>query len=222
MTIINESDVLEELTYFIRNADVLTISERSVATTTDEGTFASDSTHLIAVTNIKNIRSITVGGSPISFGTDYTYDINFDDSGTIKTKITFVAAQTGVFVITYDFGTDKIFPDYPKNSLSISSYPRIAVDIISDTSEALGFGNQQVATLTEYLLTTTTYATKTRKVRSVSDAIKTAMMTAQNSFFNFKITLPQAGSRIVLSDNTKGEIFQKTRDFISSTNVERI
>lgn len=383
MTIIESTNVITELVYFLRNSDILTITERGVATETDTGTFASDSTHLIDEPNIKNIRSITVGtlqeyhntgdnsftsiegnnwraqkftvgtvgtdqnftitslklkmfrtGSPgtmtfsikavdgsgiptgsdlsvgttdgdtltisstgefreitmssfelqastkyaivmrapdgngsdfvnmrlestgtysggnirisgnggltwpaqsnadhmfevwgyaseLSFGTDYTYDIQFDDSGTIKTKITFTSAQTGSFIITFDKGTDKIYPDYPRDSLNLSSYPRIAVDIISETSTPQGFGNQKIAVLTEFLITTSTYAATTNKVRSMSDSIKTAIMNNQNGFFFFKITLPQDASRIQIANTTKNEIFQQTRQFISITNLER-
>jgi len=221
MTIINSSDVLEEWTYFLRNSDILTITERNVTTDTDTGTFASDLTHTISVTNIKNIRSIVVASVTLTFGIDYTYDINNGLVGSKDTLITFTSAQTGAFTITYDFGSDKIFPDYPKNNLSIGSFPRIACDIVSETSEVQGFGNQRIAILTSFLLSSVCYADTTRKLRSMNDSIKTAIMNNQNGFFFFKITLPQDASRITVADNLKEEILQQTRQFISITNLER-
>ena len=222
MSIINQADVRDEIVYFLRNADILTTTERSVTTDTDTGTFASDSSHTIAVSNIKNIRSIVVGGSTLVYGQDYTYNVFAGTAGSRQTDITFTVAQTGAYTITYDFGTGAIFPDYPRNDLSISAYPRIAVDIVSETSEALGFGNQKIAVLTSFLLSTVSYSDKTFKVREMNDSIKTAMMNNQNGFFYFKITLPQDASRITVSDSLKDEIFQQTRQFISITNVERI
>ncbi len=219
--IIKQFNVLEEITYFFRNSDILTISERGVSTAEDTGTFASDSTHTISVTNIKNIRSIIVDAVTLSFGVDYTYDINNGAVGSKDTLITFTSSQTGDFTISYDFGSDHIFPDYPKNNLSISSYPRIAVDIASEVSTVQGFGNQKIAILTSFLLSTVAYADTTRKVRDITDKLKTAVMNNQNNFFYFKITLPQDASRITVSDNLKEEILQQTRQFISITNLER-
>lgn len=221
MTITKQFDVLTEITYFIRNSDILSITERGVATAEDTGTFASDSTHTISVTNIKNIRSIIVDAATLDFGVDYTYDTNNGAVGSKNTLITFTSSQTGDFTISYDFGSDHIFPDYPKNNLSISSYPRIAVDIISEVSEVQGFGNQKIAVLTSFLLSTVAYADNTRKVRDITDKVKVAMMNNQNNFFYFKITLPQDASRITIADTLKDEIFQQTRQFISITNLER-
>ena len=102
MTNISKFDVIEELAQFLRNQDVLTTTVRGVTTTTENGTFASDSTHLIADTQIKNIRSIT-RGTLLALGTDYTYDTDFDDSGTKKTKITFTSAQTGSYTATLGY-----------------------------------------------------------------------------------------------------------------------
>ena len=221
MTIVNQLDVEDELTDFLRNADILTLAERSVTTAEDTGTFASDSSHTISVSNIKNIRSIVVASITLVYGRDYTYNIFAGSAGSRQTDITFTSAQTGAFTITYDFGTDAIFPDYPRNDLSISAYPRIAIDISSETSTPIGFGNQQIAVLTSFLIGAVAYSDKTRKVREINDSIKTAMMNNQNGFFFFKITLPQDASRITVADTLKDEIFQQTRQFISSTNVER-
>ena len=220
MSTVSQWDSLEELIYCVRNSDILTTTERNVTTTTNTGTFTSASSHLISVVNIKNIRSIVVDGNTLAFGTDYTYDINFLDT-TIKTKITFTSAQTGPYTITYDYGTDKIFPDFPKNNLSISSYPRIAVDLISTSSTPLGFGNNKVAIITDMLFTIVCYANKTKKVRELVADTKNKLMNAQTDFFHFKISLPQGEGRIQVSDNIKQEIFQSNFDFISTTNVER-
>ena len=220
MSNISKFDVKEEIVQFLRNNDVLTIAERGVATATDTGTFASDSTHLIAVTQIKNIRSIVVASVTLALGTDYSYDTDFLDT-TIKTKITFVAAQTGAFTITYDTGSDKIYPDFPKDSLSISSYPRIAVEIISMPSDLLGFGNQQVASSTEILFTIVVYAKTTKKVDQTLDLIRTVMITNQNNFVNMKIVVPDAGGPMINDDQTKNEIVHSNQDFTSLLNIER-
>ena len=214
-------DVLEELVQFLRNQDVLTITVRGVTTTTENGTFASDSTHLIADSQIKNIRSIT-RGTLLVLGTDYTYDTDFDDSGTKKTKITFTSAQTGSYTIIYDTGPDKIFPDFPKDNLSISSYPRIAVDIINMGSEDLGFGNQKVASSTDIFFTVVVYANKTKIVNQTLDLIRDAFLTSQNGFVNLSIITPTDSGPMINDNSTKNEIVHANMDYVSSLNVEKI
>ena len=205
MTNISKFDVIEELAQFLRNQDVLTTTVRGVTTTTENGTFASDSTHLIADTQIKNIRSIT-RGTLLALGTDYTYDTDFDDSGTKKTKITFTSAQTGSYTIIYDTGTDKIHPDFPKDNLSISSYPRVAVDIISMPSEDLGFGNQKVASVTDILFTVVVYATKTKTVNQTLDLVRTAIINNQKNFVNLEIITPDSSGPMINDNPKKNEI----------------
>ena len=221
MSQISKFDVKEEIVQFIRNSDVLTITERGVTTSTDTGTFASDSTHLIADTQIKNIRSVVVASITLTLGTDYTYDTDFLDT-TIKTKITFTSPQTGAYTITYDTGTDKIFPDFPKDSLSVSIYPRIAVEIISMPSDLLGYGNQQVASSTEILFTIVVYATKTKKVDQTLDLIRTAIINNQNSFVNMRIVVPDAAGPMINDDTSKNEIVHSNQDYSSLLNVEKI
>lgn len=220
MTNISKFNVKEELVQFLRNQDVLTITERGVTTATDTGTFASDSTHVIAVTAIKNIRSIVVASVTLTLGTDYTYDTDFLDT-TIKTKITFTSPQTGAYTITYDTGSDKIFPDFPKDSLSVSSYPRIAVDIISMASGDLGFGNQQVASSTDIFFTVVVYATTTKKIDQTLDLCRTALVTAQNSFVNLSIITPTDSGPLINDNTTKNEIVHANMDFVSQLNIER-
>lgn len=221
MTVFDVDSAVEELAFFLRNQDIFTITERGVTTSTDVGTFSSDTTHLISDASIKNIRSIVVSSVTLAFGTDYTYDTNFDDSGTKKTKITFTSAQSGAFTITYDTGTDKIFTDWPKNSLSISQFPRVAVFEISDRSETLGFGNQKIASQTEFLFSIVVFDPKTRAVREKTRTIRNAIVENQSSFFYMKIITPSASGDVRVADNTKNEIFMKNQDFVSSNNIER-
>ena len=124
-----------QLVHWTRNSDIMTVSERGVTTIAATGTFAADSSFLIVRTNVKNVRSVVVGGDTLVLGTDYDYDTDFLDT-TIKTKITFTVAQTGAYTITYDYGTDKIHADYPRDDLKLTSYPRIAVILLADNSDA--------------------------------------------------------------------------------------
>ena len=54
--------IKKEQVDFLRNNDVFTITQRGVTTTTQEETLSAETTITIDKTNVKNIRSITVGG----------------------------------------------------------------------------------------------------------------------------------------------------------------
>jgi len=130
--LVDINEIEEEIAVYLRNSDILTTTIRGVTTTNDSGSWSGTTSHLINKPNIKNIRSITVDGNPLTFGDDYFVNYDYDDSGTIKCKITLNTSQTGDYVISYDYGSDKIFTDWPRNDITINSYPRIIIQILSN------------------------------------------------------------------------------------------
>ena len=209
-TTINPDDIKRELLYELRNADILTISERNVSTTTDSGTWTADTSHLINVQNGKNIRSITVGGSPLTYGDDYDYNIDFDDSGTIKIKVTLVSAQTGDYVITYDYGTDRIFPDFPKSTLDLSEFPRVSIDLIGGTTEIMNLTGEK--TKASYRATVVVYSSKQSKVESTIQNIRTFLLiNKRNLYFSYFISPTDYGP-IVKNPFGKNKILQRNQD----------
>ena len=180
MSVIDIKKVKQEWVYFLRNSDIFTTTQRGVTTATDTGTFASDSSHIISVTNGKNVRSITVAGSLLTYGTDYDVNIDYDNSGTIALRITFNSAQTGDYSIPYDYGTDKIFPDFPRGEISISSFPRIGVGIVNVPTDPAGFGGVNVSKIG---LTTVVYDKKVDDVNGYINDIRTAVFNAKSDFY---------------------------------------
>lgn len=200
-------DIKEELVVFLRNADIISISDRGVTTSQDTGTFSADSTHTL-VTNptlIKNIRNVEVASTDLVWGTDYT--VNYDTG-----VITFVSPQTGAYVIDYDQGSsDRIFPDFPQAHLTLSQFPRVAVDIISGlTSEyVLGAGSN----LTEYGLTIVAYDLDQSDVEEMVAAIRGAIQDNKKGFFNFPFITPTAMGPIMPTEFGEQKIFQRNQDF---------
>lgn len=218
MTDYDEQEIIFEQERFLRNSDIMTTTERGVTTDTDEGTFDADSTHLIAVTNIKNIRSIVVGVTTLTFGADYTYDMDFLDT-TIKTKITFTEAQTGDYVITYDYGTDKIFGEYPKTTLKISSFPRISVGMLDSPAEPGGYGN---VTLNEPNFTCIVYGDNKKEIRSYITAIRKAYKSAWTSFYyTAPVVRPVSNGPLIPSPEKRDKIWQQNADFRGYFNYEQ-
>ena len=213
--VIDPEEILKEVTIFIRNSDALSTTVRSVTTATATGTFSATSSLDISVSNVKNIRSITVDGVLKTRYTDYTVNYNYS---TTKTRITFIAAQTGAYSIPYDYGTDKIFPDYPKSEMRISNFPRVAVDILSISTDAGGLGN---ANLSEITFSVTVYATNKTNIMDYIRSIRTLFIESQLDFYYLgSYVRPIMIGPLIDSEDGRDKIFQQNIDFIAPVNYE--
>jgi len=213
--VIDPEEILKEVTVFIRNSDALSTTIRNVTTATATGTFAADTYLDISVSNVKNIRSITVGGVLKTRYTDYTVNYNYS---TTKTRITFIAAQTGVYSIPYDYGTDKIFPDYPKSELKISNFPRVAIDVLSIATDAGGLGNTNLSQIT---FSVTAYASKKNDIMDYIRNIRTAFIENQLNFYYLGSYIrPILTGPLIVTEDARDKIFQQNIDFVAPVNYE--
>ena len=201
--------IKQELTVLVRNGDIFTITQRGVTTQQDTGTFSTTSTHTLATTptTVKNVRNIEVGSADLTLWTDYS--VNYDTG-----VITFVAAQTGAYVIDYDTGsTDKIFPDFPKTELKISSFPRISLDILDVSTEIGGFGNVNKNNID---FTVIVYATSIEDINNYLTAIRSLFINNRADLRQqLGIIRPIRTGPILTSPNIhKGtKVFQQNIDF---------
>ncbi len=79
--VLNTYNVKEELLVFLRNQDIISTTNRGVTTVT--GTFSGDgSATVFTLLNhpVKNVRTVTVGGSSQSFGHDYSVSYGSESS----------------------------------------------------------------------------------------------------------------------------------------------
>lgn len=217
MAYINVTRIREELVVFLRNQNIFSISQRGVTTATE--TFDGDNSEVDFVvanaSNIKNVRSVEVGGTPLVFGTDYT--VNYT-TGTVTCSVA-PASGTDNVEIVYDYGTDKIYPDFPRNDLSISSFPRIGVDLIGVDSEPGGFGNVNVSNID---FTVVVYEPKTEQLTGYIDSIREAFISERDNFYYIRQPFPLRHGPIIKNptDKTKDKIFQQNIDFRSFHNYE--
>jgi len=218
-SVLDETTILDEIVVSLRNADIFTTTQRGVTTKTDTDTFVSPtSSLLINRTNIKNVRSVKIATVPLVFGKDYTVDYDYL-STTIQTKITFTTAQTGAWEVIYDYGTDKIFSGYPRNDLTISSFPRIAVEFVDINTEIGGFGN---VNQNRYDLTIMVYDIGKESTRAYSKVIRTWIINNQNSLYYAKVIKPTITGPLVPGpfELLKNQVFQRNIDFRSILNLE--
>ena len=207
MSYIGIYEIKKELIYFLRNADILSTSERGVTTSQDTGTFASDSTHTLSTnpTTLKNIRSVVIGGTTLKYGRDYTID---ESTGVV----TFTSPQTGAYTIDYDTGTrDRIFPDFPQDSLKSTDFPRIGCDIISGLSSEIELG--VASTFTDYVVSVNAYDKDQKDVEQMVASIRASLMANKKSFYYFPFIKPTGMSPLIQSPFGNTKIFQRGQDF---------
>lgn len=203
---LNITNIKKEIINFLRNQDILTITQRGVTTYSDTGTFSTASTHTVAnsPTLLKNVRSIIVG-STLDYGTDYTINLTTG-------VITFTTPQSGAYTISYDSGSgDKIYPDFPRDDLSINSYPRIAMDIMSIDTDAFGIGGSQF--ISNLNFTIVIYADDVDDIDGYIQTIKTAIESNAKTFYYMGFTKPTLIGPCIVSPDRSNEIVQRNIDF---------
>lgn len=216
ITPITQTELREELVVFLRNQDILSISERGVTTTTAEGTLSGTATITIARSNVKNIRSITIDAVSKAFGTDYS--VNYDSSG--NCVITFTSNQTGDYVVSYDYGSDKIYPDYPRTDLKLASYPRIALHDIQLNTTPGGFGDVFESNVL-FSVTIFTHDDGDYDLITLIQNTRNAFLNNRSSFYNLKlITTVNQGPEIKSGDRNQ-VISQITLDITSQFQYEK-
>jgi hypothetical protein len=206
--------VKQEQTVFLRNQNILSITQRGVTTASATGTLSGTNTITIARTNVKNIRSVTVATVSKYLGKDYTVDYNHS-TGCV---ITFVSNQTGDYAVSHDYGTDSIYPDFPRDDLSIESYPRIAVDILNVSMDAFGIGGSQF--ISNVSFTIVVYANNSDDLDGYIQAIKTAYISNPKSFYYLKFIKPMLIGPTIVSQDRRNEIMQKNIDLIGLFEVD--
>ena len=213
-------EIKEELLTRIRSADVITVAARNVTTLLEE--FNGDGLNQdfdVTHKDIKNVRTVTVNAVAQAFGTQYTVDYNDANPGRVHFA---VAPPVGVnnVDITYDYGTDHIFPDYPKRTLKIVSYPRIAVEIMSASSRAgaIGGGVNIRGLQAEIVV----YSKSLKEVDRVTRDIRNALIAAQKTFFYFDNIRPDTTGPLIPTIELSGgkTIYQRNATYIIPNQVE--
>ncbi len=211
----NIPKIKQEQVVFLRNNDIFTISQRGVTTANATGTLSG--TKIITISAaVKNIRSITVDAVSKYVGTDYT--VLYPKKGSTDCVVTFGSNQTGDYVVTYDYGSDKIHPDFPKDGLTIDSYPRMAVDVINAPIVPLGIGGSKF--ISNVSMTIVLYSDNSDDLDDYVNTIKELYVSNANNFYYLGFTKPTLIGPTVKSPDKKDEIMQKNIDVEGMFNVD--
>jgi len=220
MTIIDDNKIYDEVERFYRNNDILTTTIRNVTTANDTGTFSSDTSHLIDKTNVKNIRSIIVSSTTLKFGTDYTYITDYNDSGTYKTQINFTSAQTGSYTISYDYGSDKIFADWPRSDLTLKSFPRIAITFGAKQTEDIAIGGTTKRTYIPF--TVTVVKDNNREINDILKIVREVSLLNQKDFYYIDYIATTGDTPVLPYSESVQELQQKGLEFKALLPLEEI
>jgi hypothetical protein len=200
-----------EIITYLRNWDIFTITQRGVTT----------SSVAINKNNVRNIRSLVVGSTTLSFGLDY--QVNYTNQPATSNQnclITFTAPQTGAYTITYDFGTDAIFTDYPDSYLTVSQFPRMTFDYGPSPSKPGGLGN---VVETDIYLAITCYALNANDLESYATILRKKFIENWKTFYYTKSRLIQPvgnSPATPYSNSNSKKVLQKTVEFKSPFNYE--
>ena len=210
----NIQNIKQEQVVILRNQDIFTTTQRGVTNANATGTLSGTKVITISRTNVKNIRTITVAAVSKVLGTDWTANYNHA-SGCV---ITFGENQTGDYIVNHDYGTDKIYPDFPRDDLTIDSYPRIAVDILSVGMDAFGIGGSQF--ISNVAFTVVVYEDKSDDLDGYIQTIKEAYVTNAKLFYYLSFVKPTLIGSTINSPDKKDEIMQKNIDLLGMFEVD--
>lgn len=217
--LLNPNQIKQEIVVFLRTGDIFSIGTRGVSTETDEAVGTGDDVETkfaLDNTNVKNIRNVKVDGSTKVYGTDYTMDYT-------NAEINFVVAPGSGLAITstYDYGSgDKIYPDYPRPDLSLSSYPRIAIAITSMATSEMALGAK--SNMSDLLISVTVYADGMETVDGYVKDIRELFLEAKDDFYYLEFITPITQSPLINEPRRGDKIHQRTLELRSLFNVETI
>jgi hypothetical protein len=220
MSYLDFPEIKEELVVFLRNSDVLSTTVRGVTTDTDD-TFDGDASTVnfdIARANVKNIRTISVDAVVQVLGTDYTVDYAYSSSATRITFTSAPASGTGNITLSYDYGTDKIYPDYPRDDIKVSSYPRIAVGVLGSGSEEVALGGSVISTSVS--ISVSVYDDSEKNIDAIMKLVRDAFLGGKKSFFTLRFVTPVGTSPMIPSPGRGNKISSRTMDLIAPLNIE--
>jgi hypothetical protein len=226
MTTISIMDIRNELTHFLRNSDVFSIAVRGVTTASNETFTATNLQTVFTLAHIpvRNIRSLTVNSVAKYYLRDY--NVNFN-TGVVTLSSPCTTGWQVIF--TYDYGSgDKIFPDFPREDLQLTSFPRIGIEMTSLSTEPLGLGgNNHISDM----LFTVILAVPVNVDTAVSagyggltamegtwNLIRNAIRTNAKSFYTFSWIYPKGTGPLFRGQNDK--ILQQTADFMIKWKIE--
>lgn len=210
----------EELIVFLRNQNILSVSERGVTTASQSFT-ADGSTSTFDLTNsssIKNVRSVTVNGSTQVQYLNYTANYQASPVGRLTFAINPVLNAT--VAVSYDYGSDRIYPDIPRVDLDASSYPRVSCVLTASRPEEFVIGGN--TSLDSHLVSVTVYDKTNSGTMNKATSTWNSINSNRKNFQFFNYIRPSNVGPLIKDPNRADKIVQITNDFTIPNQVENV
>jgi hypothetical protein len=202
----------EELIIFFRKKLTDPLSRGAIKTSTQSGT-GSKIKFDLPDDDVKFIDCIYVNGT---LQTNYTgYYVDYNDASQLSNPVVYFLTPptNGAIVeIRYSYGQSWIYPDTPRNDLSISSYPRVNVNFISIRTMEDGLGS--LGNITDILGSIVVWSIKENELASIITEARALIMQNKKDFHYFKLIIPQSTSPVLIPPNREEKILQQSQDFI--------
>lgn len=227
MATIDLQNIRDELCEFLRRSDVLTTTVRGVTRTTDTYTVGAggEATHTFTGnTPVRDFYSITVDAAAKYYLRDFTMNWN---TGVLTWNTPLTNGQ--VVIYSVDWGSsDKIFPDLPRDDLTLTSFPRIGIELTSINTEPLGLGGS--THMSDLLFTIMVFVSVNKDtnvaggfgglkdLEATIKAIRNVIRNNAKSFYTFSWITPQNISPLLKGKN--GKILMQNSDFRIRFKVE--
>ena len=221
MATIDTFEIEQEIAVYLKNQDILSTTTRGVTTVTQTNTAVGSETFIkVDNTNVKNVRSVEIDDVAKTFGTDYTVTYESDTAADIG-KVNFASALSSAEVvdIEYDYGaSDRVYTDFPRTDLSLSSYPRISIGVTTVRSEDAGVGGE--SQLSDIMLSITYFGGVKKVIKAGAKSIRNKLQTGAKNFYNFGYIRPMTKGPLIHEPNRHDDVDQLTDDYIIEHELE--
>lgn len=227
MTTLNIQNLRDELCQFFRANDVLSVSVRGVTRYSSSYIVGAggESTHTFTGrTPVRDFNSLMVDSVAKYWLRDYTIVWS---TGVLTWNTPLTIGQVVSYSIDYGSG-DKIYPDLPRDDLTLTSYPRLGVELTSITTSPLGIGGQNH--MSDVLVTVIVWAPANKDsaiaggyggladLEETMRLVRNVVRANAKNFYTFSWITPQGSNPLMKSTN--GKVMQHSQDFLIRFLVE--
>lgn len=227
MTTLNLMNLRDELCDFLRRSDVLSTTIRGVTRTTSSYSVGvgGEATHTFTANiPVRDFKLLTVDSVNMYFLRDYTMNWN---TGVLTWNTPLTVGQAVAYQIDWGAG-DKIYPDLPRDDLTLTSYPRVGIELTSISTAPLGLGG--TTHISDILITIFVWVPVNRDsgvnssfggiedLEATMTLIRDAIRTNAKNFYSFSWITPSGTAPLFKGMN--GKVLQHSADYQIKWRIE--
>ena len=224
-TVVNLTDLKDEFLNFIRwKTNSLDDKSRTTETTeTFDGNDSDTDFVLGQSTTLRYVKSVSIGGTPQTFGTDYTFIFPGPErTGTTGAILFTVAPPTGTdnISVTYGYNKTMTYTDFPKVQLGADQYPRMAITATKTSVPGGMQGGTQNVNKSIIRFSILIFSESVNQIDSLEATITDEVLKNAKNFFNFKWIQPESVRENIPSEDRTADVIGKNMDFLVTNRYE--